>query len=60
MNVGNPLEVDPASGVAALVTLIVPPPKPENNALQAQSQMVTNRHRSGDTYVGQWLRPFSR
>jgi len=34
--------VDPASGVAALDAPEVVPPKPENNALRARSQTVTN------------------
>lgn len=41
------LVVDPANGVAALVPPVVAPPKPENNALRARSQMVINPHGQG-------------
>jgi len=44
---GDPLVVDPANGVAALGPPEVAPPKPENNALRARSQTVTNPHGQG-------------
>lgn len=48
IKVGDPPVVDPASGVAALVAPKVAPPKPENNALRARSQMVTNALGQGE------------
>ena len=42
IKVYDPLMVDPASGVAALEAPEVVPPRPENNALRARSQMVIN------------------
>ena len=52
IKVGDPLVVDPARGVAALVAPKVAPPKPENNALRARSQMVTNALGQGEYSQG--------
>jgi len=49
----------PASGVVGLVGPEVATPKPENNALQGQGQMVTSTLRLGNIHMGQRHHPFS-